>query len=127
METFNIRLKTLRKERNKTQQNVADLLKIRRSTYGEYERGKIIPPMDKLKVLSDYFGVSIDYLIGNEEASDNPPNNNDACVNIKKLLEDLKKNKNLTFEGEKLNEESRKLLIASLENSLEMAKIIKRK
>ena len=68
MDSFNLRLKMLRKGKKKTQQNLADLLKVRRSTYGEYERGKILPPMDKMKVLADYFGVTVDYLIiGNEK------------------------------------------------------------
>ena len=124
MDSFSIRLKALRKQKNKTQQHIADLLKIRRSTYGEYERGKIIPPMDKIKTLADYFGVSTDFLINNGNAETRQI---DACDNIQQLLTELRKNQNIMFDGEKLDKESRQLLIKSLENSLEMAKILKGK
>jgi transcriptional regulator with XRE-family HTH domain len=124
MDLFSDRLKNLRKEKKKTQQNIADLLKIRRSTYGEYERGKIIPPMDKIKTLADYFGVSTDFLINNVNTEKQEI---DASDNIQQLLSELKGNQNVLFDGDKLDNESRQLLIKSLENSLEMAKIIKGK
>ena len=66
---FAERLKYLRtgyKGRKLTQEEeMSKILKIRRSTYGEYERGKITSPMDKINFLSNYFGVSVDYLLGN--------------------------------------------------------------
>jgi transcriptional regulator with XRE-family HTH domain len=124
MDLFSDRLKNLRKEKKKTQQNIADLLKVRRSTYGEYERGKIIPPMDKIKTLADYFGVSTDFLINNVNTEKQEI---DASDNIQQLLSELKGNQNVLFDGDKLDNESRQLLIKSLENSLEMAKIIKGK
>ena len=125
MKSFNVRLKALRKEKGKTQQNMADLLKVRRSTYGEYERGKIFPPMDKMKVLADYFGVSVDYLLNNETNIE-ITEHIDVLDNLKRALKYLKTDKNLTFDGEPLNKESRELLISSLENGLKMAKIIEK-
>ena len=71
MDALSSKIKALRKEKKKTQQNLADLLNIRRSTYGEYERGKILPPMDKLKIIADYFGVTVDYLLTEEHKEDN--------------------------------------------------------
>jgi len=125
---FDKRLKALRKEKGKTQQNIADLLNVQRSTYGEYERGKILPPMDKMKVLADYFGVSIDYLIGgkNETEFGTEITNIDVSGQLKTALNYLKENQGkLMFDGEKLDNESRELLIQSLENGLKMAQIIK--
>jgi transcriptional regulator with XRE-family HTH domain len=125
MDSFNLRLKMLRKGKKKTQQNLADLLKVRRSTYGEYERGKILPPMDKMKVLADYFGVSVDYLIiGNEKQEAELAQEIDVSANLKRALKHLKTDKNLTFEGKELEKESREILISSLENGLKMANII---
>lgn len=115
----------LRKGKKKTQQNLADLLKVRRSTYGEYERGKILPPMDKMKVLADYFGVTVDYLIiGNEKEEAELAQEIDVAANLKRALKHLKNDKNLTFEGKQLKKESREILISSLENGLKMANII---
>lgn len=53
----------------KTQDEMARLLNVKRATYGEYERGKNLPPIDKLKTIANYFGVSVDYLIGNNDKS----------------------------------------------------------
>ena len=127
LKSFNTKIKDLRKEHKKTQQNMADLLKIRRSTYGEYERGKILPPMDKMKILADYFNVSIDYLIGgsNETEFATEITFIDVSKQLETALNYLKKHQNeLTFNGESLDNESRKILIQSLENGLKMAKII---
>ena len=52
MEVFSKRLKALRKDREKTQEDMSKLLNIQRSTYGEYERGKIMPPVEKIKILA---------------------------------------------------------------------------
>lgn len=64
---FSERLKELRKDQQKTQDELSKVLNVRRSTYGEYERGKIRPPAEKIFKLAKYFNVSIDYLIGNTE------------------------------------------------------------
>lgn len=130
MDLFSTRLKTLRKERDRTQEEMAKLLNIRRSTYGEYERGKIVPPMDKMKVLADYFGVSVDYLFGNTNFEThkerNEANPMDISKQMKIMLEYLQDNQAaLTYDGELLDKESRELLLSSLENSIRMANIMK--
>ena len=122
MDALSSKIKALRKEKKKTQQNLADLLNVRRSTYGEYERGKILPPMDKLKVIADYFGVTVDYLIGNEEA--NNQEEIDVSQQLEVALETLKNDGDLYFNGKPLDDESRELLIGSIENGLKMAHII---
>lgn len=129
MKSFSIKIKALRKENKKTQQNMADLLKVRRSTYGEYERGKILPPMDKMKILADHFGVSVDYLIGgaDELESGTEITSIDVSGQLQAALNYLKEKPNeLMFDGELLDNESRQLLIQSLENGLKMAHIIKK-
>jgi transcriptional regulator with XRE-family HTH domain len=62
--TFGERLKKLRDERNLTQEDIADILSITRPTVAGYETKGKQPDYDKLKKLSEYFGVSIDYLLG---------------------------------------------------------------
>lgn len=58
------RLMKLRKEKNKTQDDIAKVLGITRPAYGYYENGKREPDIETLNKLADYFEVSMDYLIG---------------------------------------------------------------
>lgn len=62
------RLKKLRTESGLTQQDVARLLGVERSTYVKYERGSSDPPTSTLIRLADYFGVSVDYIIGHDSS-----------------------------------------------------------
>ncbi|MGU8398308.1 helix-turn-helix domain-containing protein [Clostridium perfringens] len=61
---LNNRLKSLRNEKGVLQKDVAEYLKISTSAYGFYEQGKRIPDVETLNKLSDYYNVSIDYLLG---------------------------------------------------------------
>jgi transcriptional regulator with XRE-family HTH domain len=58
------RLSILRKENNKTQQQVADYLKITRPAYTAYERGTRQPDYDTLQRLADFFDTTTDDLLG---------------------------------------------------------------
>ncbi len=60
-------LKELRKQRNLTQVKVSMDLHISREALANYENGKRQPSFDVLNKLSEYFNVSIDYLINGEE------------------------------------------------------------
>jgi DNA-binding XRE family transcriptional regulator len=63
----NERLIKLRKERSETQADVAKFLGVERTTYGKYETGIIQPPTEILLRLAERYGVSVDYLIGNDK------------------------------------------------------------
>ena len=58
-----IGLKLVRKERKLNQLKVALDLSISREALSHYENGKRSPDIDMLVRLSNYFNVSIDYLI----------------------------------------------------------------
>lgn len=62
-----IGLKKIRKARHLNQLKVAMDLNISREALSHYENGKRSPDIDMLIKLSDYFDVSIDYLIRGEE------------------------------------------------------------
>ena len=55
-------IKLLRKRRGRTQDDVAFVLKMKRSTLGGYENGVATPPLPQLITFSDYFSISIDTL-----------------------------------------------------------------
>ena len=62
-----IGLKKIRKQRNFNQQKVAMDLNISREALSHYETGRREPSLAMLKKMSEYFNVSIDYLITGEE------------------------------------------------------------
>lgn len=61
---FNECLRKFRTNKNLTQQNVADILGIDKTTYSGYETGKREPDVFKIKKLATIFGVSGDELLG---------------------------------------------------------------
>ena len=56
-------LKLLRKLKGASQQDVADYVGVTQSGYQKYETGQREPPIEVLKKLSEYFGVTIPELI----------------------------------------------------------------
>ena len=60
-------LKQIRKERRLTQLKVAMDLNISREALSHYENGKREPSIEMLVKMSEYFNVSIDFLINGEE------------------------------------------------------------
>jgi transcriptional regulator with XRE-family HTH domain len=62
--TFGQRLKSLRMEKNMRQEDLAGLLKVHRATVGKYETEERFPDKATLFLLSDFFQVSVDYLLG---------------------------------------------------------------
>lgn len=62
-----IGLKILRKQRKLNQLKVAMDLNISRESLSYYENGKRNPDIQMLKAMSEYFNVSIDFLINGKE------------------------------------------------------------
>lgn len=60
------RLLQLRRERELTQQQVADCLGLNSVTYLRYEKGQREPSLDMLIMFSRFYEVSTDYLLGIE-------------------------------------------------------------
>ena len=62
------RIRSLREDNDKPQQNIADVLSITRPQYQLYESGKRDLPIDLLKELCTFYNVSADYIL---ELTDN--------------------------------------------------------
>ena len=60
-------LKKLRLQKKKTQLNVQMETGIEQALLSKYESGKRIPPTETLITLADYYGVSMDYIMGRTE------------------------------------------------------------
>lgn len=63
MLVFKDRLKGLREDRDLTQEELAEFLKITRSALGNYETGLREPDISTLVKISDFFNISLDYLL----------------------------------------------------------------
>lgn len=62
-----IGLKLIRKKKKLSQLKVAMDLNISREALSYYENGKRSPDISMLRLLSEHFGVSIDYLVNGKE------------------------------------------------------------
>jgi len=58
------RIRILRVDNDKTQTEIAKLLKVGQRTYCDYELGKTRIPVDSLIVLARLYDVSMDYICG---------------------------------------------------------------
>jgi len=81
--TFGQRLYELRKNANLTQEQLAELLEVSRQSVSKWEQDKAYPEMTRLLFLSDYFHVSLDYLMRGTEPGQNQP---DVTFQSEKLL-----------------------------------------
>lgn len=62
-------LRILRETNRLTQREFAEKLNIAKTTLCYYEQGKISPSIDTLNKIADFFGCSVDYLVGHETQS----------------------------------------------------------
>lgn len=63
---FRIRLKQLRENKQLSQRALAAELGIAQSTVGMWESGKREPDSSVLVKITEYFNVSVDYLLGED-------------------------------------------------------------
>lgn len=61
------KLRKLREDKNILQRDLANYLHISTSTIGMYEQGRRDPDNLTLKLIANYFDVSTDYLLDNED------------------------------------------------------------
>jgi len=94
------RLHELRTERNISMSELGRHLGISQSGYSGYENGYRLPNIPMLKKLSEFYGVSVDYLIGLTDDRD-----------IKKVESNIKEylsKGNLNFDGKPVNDKELK-------------------
>lgn len=75
MHTFAKRLKNLRNNKNQTQKELALALNIQRDALASWEIGRSTPDYDTLVMISDYFEVTVDYLLGKPDIKNTGPTN----------------------------------------------------
>lgn len=104
-------IRKLRNERGLTQEELGNILNVKKAAISKYELGRAQPSPDILKKLSEVFSVSIDYILNNESS---------ASTSKPKQPKDLVKFLNqaeVMFDGDiyQLNDDDRKKIRAALE------------
>lgn len=64
MEKLTKRIRMLRENNHLTQRQLAEYLGLRQQTYSRYERGELIPSLDSMAALADFYDTSVDFLVG---------------------------------------------------------------
>ena len=80
------RIRDLREDADYTQEYLASLLNISQRTYSRYENAEHAIPLPVLCFLADFYGTSVDYLIGRtDEKTPYPaPNQPDKASHLSK-------------------------------------------
>ena len=64
---FHEKLQELRKQREMTQEELAEILYVSRTAISKWESGRGMPNVESLKAISQFFGISLDDLLSSEE------------------------------------------------------------
>lgn len=105
------RIKKLREENGLMQQDVCNTLDIEQSMLANYENNRRVPKTDILIKIANYYGVSLDFLVG---MTDNRFNSYKGCLkDLNKFLQQSE----IIFDGDtyKLTDEDRDLILKALE------------
>lgn len=119
----------LLKQKGKKAIDVSRATGIPSSTFSDWKKGKSKPGTEKMIKIANFLGVTVEYLTTGKEPSVstselNEKDEKDIAKRLENALSDLEDSQNaLMFSGEPLDDETRELLKASLENSIRIAKI----
>lgn len=80
------RIKMLRESKGATQREVAEALGLRKNTYAHYEDGSNGIKITVVAKIAEYYGVTVDWLLGTGEYAKSPPPE-DRWESIRKMLE----------------------------------------
>lgn len=104
---------------------------IKSPVFSEWKKGKSRPNADKMLLIANFLGVSVEYLMTGTEKQPAPEltarNEKDIEKALQGTLEQLDSQDGLMFDGAALDPETRELLRLSLENTIRTAKITAKK
>lgn len=118
-------IKQLRESRGLTQAQLAEQLGVSYQAVSTWENGLKTPRVGVIEKLADFFGVSKSQIMGWEpqQTAFNARDERDIQKSLDHVLASLEGEQGaLLFDGEPLDDETKELLIASLERSIRMAK-----
>jgi transcriptional regulator with XRE-family HTH domain len=119
------RIKELRRERKLNQSQLAQVVKVRQTTVSNWENDVTEIDRQSLFTLTDYFGVTTDYILGKSERRDPTPGGpeEDLADGLEATVRELERGQDgIMFNGKALDDETRSILISSLRHAIEMGK-----
>lgn len=124
MKTLSNRLKSLRKEKGLTLEQMATDLGTTKVTLSRYENGIREPKGETLNLIANYFNVSIDYLFARTDDRNSLSNEDkvDVKVAIDEVLSSLEYSEGLMFDGEPMDKNEFDSFLQSLEVVFTVAK-----
>lgn len=129
MDTLGKRLKGLREEKEiSMDQMCEDLAKIygvslAKSTISKWENGKSEPTMSYARLLSKYFDVTLDYIIGIKDDK----HNSSKVTDVKQAMDIILAQPGLMLNGEMLSDESKIALANAINMGLAYAEQMQKK
>ena len=122
MSTTAERIKQLRKKKGISQSELAEVIGVKNNTVSTWERGTRKPDFEALNLLSDYFEVSFEYILGSsdkEEARVKPTQDELDQLALSALADDLYDNMKKYCQ---LSTKSQKMIDALINATYQMEK-----
>ena len=122
MATTAERIKQLRKKKGISQSELAEVIGVKNNTVSTWERGTRKPDFEALNLLSDYFEVSFEYILGSsdkEEARVKPTQDELDQLALSALADDLYDNMKKYCQ---LSTKSQKIIDALINATYQMEK-----
>lgn len=110
---FAKRLRDLRENRNLQQKELADILNVGNSTVSMWEREERVPDSETLVKIANYFDVSVDYLLGNDQ-------HKNSDIEEIEMLRQLLVKKGFMKNGEDLSNKELERLMTFVVNNKEL-------
>ena len=122
----------LLKTYNVTRYQVSKATGVPQSSLSDWSKGKSKPKYENMKRIADYFGVSVEYLLGNEKqktpATDSDglteQDKKDSAVELEQLMQEMQSSGDLMFDGEPATPEAMESLRQAMQLGLTYAKKI---
>ena len=122
MATTAERIKQLRKKKGISQSELAALIGVKNNTVSTWERGTRKPDFEALDLLSDYFEVSFEYILGSsnkEEAIVKPTQKELDTLALLSIADEIKE---ITEKYSRLSDKSQKMIDALINATYHLEK-----
>lgn len=122
-------LRELRKARGLSLKEVGAVIGVAESTMSQYETGKRQPDLETLLQLSEYFDVTVDYIVrGSAVPEDNHEmskrDERDIAKDLAAFMDTLENGEGLMFDGDPMSEEAKTSILAAIEAGLRVVKVM---
>ncbi|HJA40222.1 MAG TPA: helix-turn-helix domain-containing protein [Firmicutes bacterium] len=117
-------VKRLAKERGVSLSELATHIGVGENSLYRWKTQK--PSVDKVQAVADYFNVSTDYLLGRTNKKYwelNEKDEKDIAKRLEAIKNDLESGTGLAFDGEPMDDITKELVIAQIENNMRSARI----